>query len=175
MRRWRSFRLHIPVLFVFVLMRAASTVLSLNDLLFLLRPVCFLIHLLTGSSPVFIEGEGYLFSDLNIIIGLSCSGYTFWSLCFLVIAFSVMRITKTMVRVAILIPIAILLSYLLTIVVNTIRILISIYTQEIGNLILSKQPHFLIHEITGTLVYILSLLLIFMLISSLLKKTPHLQ
>ncbi len=173
MRYWKSYLLYVPVLFVFIVMNAVLPLLSLNDLLILLKPVSSLINLFTGNHPVFIKDYGFHFSDLNIVIGASCSGYNFWALCFLLIAASFLKISKANFSVWIIIPLAILLSYVLTLLVNTIRIMISIYTQEIGDIVLTKRPHFLIHEITGTLVYVFSLFLIFLLISSFQKQISN--
>lgn len=171
MRYWKSYLLYVPVLIVFIVMKAVFSLLSLNDLLIFLRPVSSLINLLTGIQPVFIEDYGFHFSDLNIVVGVSCSGYNFWALCFLLVAVSLLKISRSIYRIWIIIPLAILLSYILTILVNTIRIMISIYTQEMGDVVLTKQPHLLIHEITGTLVYVISLSLIFILISSFQKQS----
>jgi exosortase K len=61
------------VLLVFIA-RKAYLFLELEDLEVLLLPSAMLIELITNSSFTFLQGTGYAFNDLGIIMDRSCGG-----------------------------------------------------------------------------------------------------
>lgn len=68
----------------------------------------------------------------------------------------------------IVIPLALIISYVMTIFANTSRIYASIVVQNQANNFLPKRPHLLLHNITGIVINLTLLILTYILIERLL-------
>lgn len=154
---------------VFISMKFGFTIADDTDMLFLLKPTDKLIGFLMGSTSVYLESEGYYHSNLNIYIGKSCSGFNFWGLSFLTFSYLVVNVLNKSIHKILSIPVALIVTYLVTIFVNTSRIYASIVVQnQTKNNFLNQQG--VIHESVGIITNLTFLILFYILIEKLTKN-----
>lgn len=160
--------------FIYIFFKYMYVFLDNDNLIFLLKPTAYLIEIITGTNFIFSSDSGFFYEQLNIIINKSCSGYNFWILSFLMLAFlSIKRFNNSIKKISAIL-IALLSTYILTIFVNTSRIYVSISIQKLANIHLQSRPHYLIHEIVGITVNLFFFILIYVLTDKLLtNKTSH--
>ncbi len=168
---------HIPYYIVavalFVLLKFGFTMATNGHLIFLLKPTDTLVGILTGSHSIFVSDQGYFHKQLHIVIDKSCSGFNFWMLSFLLITYIALRYLKKPMQRRCIIPIALLLAYIVTIVVNTSRIFVSIVVHSQAKNVLADQQE-LLHEAIGITTNLTFLILIYIFIDKFLnKKTLH--
>lgn len=123
-------------------------------LLFLLRPVSWLVHLFSNQPYSFVPGQGYYFPNGNLLINASCSGFNWLLLAYLLGVFAGLRFLRKPFPKIILLPILLPTAYLLCIVVNSMRIIFSIFITEQ----LAQHGSWL-HLVEGTFVYLSSLII----------------
>ncbi len=143
----------------------------IEQLRWLLYPTGYMLSWILSSTPEFIPQKGYLFNELNIILGKTCSGFTFLLLFIGLIYFrfhNYYTSPKSKFLFTLLILIA---AYPITIVMNVSRILIGILGQRIGDVFLTAQPHRVLHEWVGLFCYMAALVLIYKIVS--LYHTKH--
>jgi exosortase K len=157
---------------IFVLLKVGFKFAACKDLTFLLKPVDKLVGLLTGSHSVFIEDAGFFHEKLNIVIGKYCSGFNFWVLCFLVFAYLALKYFNKRLQKILNIPIALIFAYLLTIFVNTSRIIASVVVQNHVKKYL-PIPHSIIHEAIGIITELSFLVLAYYLAEYFLKQRGY--
>ena len=153
---------------LFILLKFAFTFADNDNLIFLLKPTNKLVEILTGSQSVYLADNGYLHAGLNILINKSCSGFNFWLLSFLVFTYLALKYFEKPLHKFLTIPAALLSAYLLTVFVNTSRIITSIVVQNLTKNILANQQH-LVHETVGIVTYLSFLVLAYYLTEKLLK------
>ncbi|MFN8360910.1 MAG: exosortase K [Candidatus Kapaibacterium sp.] len=146
---------------LFLLLKFGYTFAGNDDMRFLLAPTDTVVGILTGSHSVYASDTGYYHSSLNILIEKSCSGFNFMLLCFGLLTFVLLRPTHRPARKSLSLPLALGISYLLTIFVNASRITTAILVQREANRFLSDRPHFLLHEIAGVLTHLTFLIIIY--------------
>src|SRR4051812_14082121 len=78
---------YIGIIAAFLLLKQLYKSANNNDLQFLLAPTNYLIKTFCGTSPTYSNALGYYYSNINITIEKSCSGFNFWILCFAMLAF----------------------------------------------------------------------------------------
>ncbi len=133
-----------------------------NSMLFILKPLNKIVNLLTNTSSILLPDSGYYNNTLNIIINRSCSGFNFLLIFFVMISFRLFKYFKTTYQKIIAIPILLICSYIVTIFVNSSRILLSLKTSLILNSQNITLPWF--HLIQGVFVYLFFLILIYTII-----------
>lgn len=154
---------------LFILLKFAYKQAGSNELSFLLYPTNKIVSVLTGSHSVFKSGEGYHYEQLNIVIDKSCSGYNFWLLCFLMLAFlSVKYVNKNMHKLYAL-ALSFILAYLFTILVNSSRIFTSIIIQRV-NLTVVQQNEAMVHQIIGIITNLTFLIIIYLIAEKTINK-----
>ncbi|MEP5340521.1 MAG: exosortase K [Algibacter sp.] len=127
-----------------------------NDMItFLTKPTNRVVSFITNRTPIYNSEIGFYYQNLNITIDKSCSGFNFWMLLFLLLFFSTLKIIESDRIKMLLFPVTLLISYLLTLFVNTSRILISLFIEKNTSL----NYHWL-HQAEGVFIY-LSFLIIF--------------
>ena len=101
---------------------------SSDDLVWILAPTAYLVQM-TGDITFEREtGKGYVNSKNNIIIAPSCSGVNFMIIVFcLSVYIGIKKIRRTPIQFLWLV-LSIVSSYLYTLIVNTFRISLSIYS-----------------------------------------------
>jgi len=152
---------------IFILLKFGFTLADNDHLIFLLKPTDTLVGLLTNSQSVYFADCGYYHTELNILINKSCSGFNFWILSFFVFTYLATKYIEKPLLKTLAIPTALVGAYLLTIFVNTSRILASIIVQNLTKNILTNQQH-LVHEIVGIITNLSFLVLAYFLTEKLL-------
>ena len=152
---------------LFILLKFAFTLANNDNLVFLLKPTDKLVGLLTNSQSAYLADSGYYHTELNILIDKSCSGFNFWILSFLVFTYLAIKYLDKPLHKILSIPTALAGAYLLTVFVNTSRILASIVVQNLTKNILSNQQY-LVHETVGIITNLSFLILVYYLAEKLL-------
>lgn len=138
---------------VFIVLKLFFKNANPQELLFLLKPVSYLLELTTGHKNCYIHDQGFYFQSLNIIVSKACSGFTFLLLSMVLTICLLLKYCGNCKEFFKKLVIGLLFSYLLTILVNTTRILSLIW--------LSKERTFssginttYSHEMLGALIYL---------------------
>ncbi len=158
---------------LFILLKFGFKFADNNDLIFLIKPTDKLVGLFTGSHSVFLSDRGYFHEYLNIIIDKSCSGFNFWVLCFLLIIYQTVKYFDKTLSKILTIPAALIGAYILTILINTSRIIASIIVQEQAIHFLPERPHLILHEAVGIVINLTFLVLTYLLIEKLFIHKRH--
>ena len=125
-----------------------------DALLFLLQPISQLVHLISNQHYTFLPAEGYYFPNGNILISADCSGFNWLLLAYLIGIFAGLRFLKKPFYKIPLLPVLLLISYVLSLLVNSTRILFSIILMETLD-----QHSTWLHLAEGTFIYLSSLIL----------------
>jgi len=167
-----SFKLmnHMAIIACFVLFKISYTYASTDDLLVLLKPVNYIVSYMAGVRSVY-TGNGFYFSDFNILINKSCSGFNFMLIAFIVFYYQLSKLSR-LPRERLMASFAsFAIAYLVTIMVNSSRIVSSILVQSsITDL---GTYHGIIHECIGILNNLTFLILTYALIETLISKKRH--
>ncbi len=158
---------------IFILLKFIYTLSTTNHLIFILKPTSALIGLITNSKGEFITESGYLHQKLAILINKSCSGFNFWILCFTMLAFLTFQFLEKKIYKIIALPILLFMTYILTVSVNTSRILFSIFIDNtIKNMTGYTKTNWL-HQAEGVFIYLSFLIIIYLCFNFILKKIRH--
>jgi len=144
-----------------------------NELLFLFSPVSKVIQLVSGYSYSIMLDGSFGFSELNIIIDKSCSGFNLFALCFILLScLMVQHFDKTVQHISALV-IAGIVAYFFTIAVNATRILVSISLEEQIASLFSIESN-IAHTLIGITNNLSFLILIYLIAENfLIKLTSH--
>ncbi|SDJ75513.1 exosortase K [Pedobacter sp. ok626] len=153
---------------LFGIFKIAYTQMDANDLFFILLPTDKIISVLTNSPGTFLNDLGFLHQDLNILIEKSCSGFNFLILSFIIGYFISLNHFHNRGGKYLLIPLSLLLSWILTLFVNTSRIIIAILLNKLIKPQLQVGPW--LHQAEGTFVYLFFLILFYKTQNYLLTK-----
>lgn len=129
-----------------------------DEIYFLLWPVDHFVQLFSGTPSTYNTIQGFFFSNLNITIDKSCSGFNFWMIAFLVFYYSLVNNAHHLKTQLLTLPISLLLAYISTLIANSARILSLLIIEQ--KLQLINQS---LHQGVGAFIY-LSFLVIFYLI-----------
>lgn len=144
-----------------------------NALIWILAPTSRWVSILSGIRFEYIMHEGYINHFYHFLIAPSCSGIRFMLLTFLMLVFSFLYQIKTRWKGYLWFIFSALFAYMSTIFVNGIRITAAIYIpihlQDLRLMNGWLNPDRL-HTIIGTLIYFLSLCIIYSLASVILSK-----
>lgn len=153
---------------IFACLRFAFSFLDTEMMQFLLMPTNKLIEVIVGSNGEYIDGVGYFHSQLNIVINKSCSGYNFWLIGFLMASFVLIKSQK--INFLLTIPLALVISYMVTILANVSRIAGYILLMK------GKLPQYIdpngtwLHQMEGIFVYLSFLILFFLTLNYTITK-----
>ena len=143
-----------------ILFKYLFTIADNDSLFFLLKPTDIFIEILTATKSVYLANSGYYHEKLNIIIDKSCSGFNFWLICFVMLIYLFLKYSDKNLRKFLAIPIALFISYLLTLFVNTSRIFASIIIQNQTKSIQENWQH-IIHEAIGIITNLTFLIIVY--------------
>lgn len=136
-----------------------------DELLWLLAPAVRWVKLLSGITFVYEPGVGYISHAVRFIIAPSCSGICFLMICIMTLVFSFVRRMRTWRGAFAWTVCSLGASWLFTVLVNGVRIVLSIRIPQAlegvlaGGLLTSER----LHTVIGTSVYFMSLLLLWQL------------
>jgi exosortase K len=155
---------------IFLAFKFSYTVAGNDNLYFLLKPTDGIVSLVSGSQSSFGIEQGFFHPSLHIIIDKSCSGFNFWILCFIMSLFTSFQYLNTRGWKVASFGICLVASYLLTILVNSSRILISVFLLRVDPEIMTRYSW--MHEAQGTFIYFSFLVLFYFMINRLYSKLP---
>lgn len=158
---------------LFIVLKFGYTIANTNDLIFLLKPTDKLVGLLTSSKSVYFADKGFYYQNLNIIIEKSCSGFNFLLLCFSMISILALKYVRNSLYKALIIPVALLSAYLMTIFVNASRIFASIVLQHQTNSFMPKNSQLVVHETIGIITNLSFLVLGYYLLERFFKNKTN--
>lgn len=137
-----------------------------EELLWILAPTVGWVRVFSGISFTYVPEVGYVNDVLRFIVTPSCSGVQFLIILILMLIYSFSHRMGTTKRGLIWSLYAVAGAYLYTIVINGIRITLSIYLPRIlqrGGIVLDWEAQKQLHTIIGTSVYFIFLLLCYQL------------
>ena len=144
---------------IIFLLKWSYTTAGPGDLQVLIRPVAGLVSLITGAAGEYGE-KGCYYAHLNIVIDKSCSGFNFLILCYGMLASlaipSVSGVRAKMLAVILALPGALLL----TVLVNSARILSVYFVQQLSGAF-REHPATWLHQAAGAFIYLFFLMLIY--------------
>ncbi len=140
---------------------------SVEALAFILFPVTKIIEWTTGNSSTHQTGEGYLFSNLNIIISKSCSGFNFLLLCSVMLLVHFITNSKASSSNVLITITLLVTSYLSTLLANCSRIVCSLKIEQQNQNIISAD---LLHTSIGIFTYFSFLVATYLLVDHLYFK-----
>ena len=129
---------------------------SVNDLRWILAPTTFLVELITGMQFRFESNAGYLSEDRTFLIAQPCSGMNFLIIAFAMLAIAKLWRDRTVSWLYL--PIALLVSYLTTLIANATRIVIALELRKYD----LGYDYEDVHLVEGIVVYFGFLLLLFL-------------
>ncbi len=153
---------------------------SVNQLRWILTPTTRLVEFVTGRTFTFESYAGYMSSDHTFLIATSCAGVNF-----LITAFLLLSLRRLWLDVGesrkrsrflkggwIYLPVAAVLSFVATVVANTVRISIALQMQQARSSFgfLNAEQ---LHRIEGILVYFGFLLLLFVVSEKTMFRTKR--
>ena len=141
-----------------------------DDLIWVLRPTAFLTE---SFSNIHFEREtntGFVNCDHQIIIAPSCAGINFMIIVFCLSAFSGLDKMKGSRYKNLWLGLSLIFAYFYTLLVNTIRIIISIHSYEKG-LFQSLLTAENIHRLEGILIYFICLYVFYVLLEKVIDLT----
>lgn len=163
----RDYIHYLAVFSIFILLRWAYAKSSLEDLSFILAPTNAIVETLVGSKAVFIEDEGYWYPTLNILIEKSCSGVNYSLICFLMLACLVLKYSRNPIAKGVAIGASLGIAYLLSLLVNGIRIYNSIWVLNVD---FPPVQHPMFHEAVGIANNLTFLIIIYLLTERILSN-----
>lgn len=165
-----------PLLLPILLLTAAFAVkwwyrtASMEDLAFMLRPVAAMVSMITGEVYSVVDGSGYYFPDLHVLIDRSCSGVNFMIITAATFSFLLVRRPRAGCISPLLAIVATFGSYGLTLFVNSSRIITMVHFQRLG---IQMGPT--VHEALGVFFFLVALLSASLLLDRTLTRTHHAQ
>ncbi len=143
------------LMFVFAIKYHYSIATS-DDLEWILKPTSRLVGLILNKPFIKESCSGYVNWECNIIIAKSCAGINFFITAFCMNTFIPLKSTNILLKKIQFIIKQIIIVYIFTILVNTIRIIISIYIlkADIYSGWLTKTE---VHKFTGIIIFFTSL------------------
>lgn len=155
MKSLKNIFYYILGILIFVSLKLAFSNADNDQIIFLIKPLNHMVSLLTESIATYNNQIGFFHQKLNITIDKSCSGFNFWMLSFIMLFFTVLKQIKKGLYKFLMIPFSLLITYTLTLFVNTSRILVSLFIEK------TTQLNYLwLHQAEGVFIY-LSFLIIF--------------
>lgn len=142
---------------------------SVESLRWILAPTAKVVSLVTDTPFSYQYGEGFVNLDSKVIIAKACAGINFMIILLMMISIPVLGKLPRKRQQILYLGGAMILSWLLTILVNTLRITLSmeLFQLSIYNEIITKA---LVHRIAGIAVYFSSLLVIYPLVMSVVDR-----
>lgn len=163
---------YIAAALIFIVLKFGFRLLDTKSLLFLLTPVSIVVEIATGTKAVYSPESGYYFKSLNIAIDKSCTGYNFGLLCFLMLYSLILKFCRTVFQKAGVLMVSMGMAFLLTILVNSCRIISSIAVAKLNSSSLFMDEH-LAHQAVGILINLSFLILIYLSLNLILIKKQH--
>lgn len=139
-----------------------------DDLKLFIQPTSQIVSIVQNESFTH-NGDGFYFPSLNVLIDKSCSGFNFFVIGLCVFASIVPYHLLTKRQCIVLMCSLLVITYTLTICVNTSRIVVAMFMLKLEPSVpWITQPW--VHEAEGALVYLFALLGAYLIITHYLNK-----
>ena len=146
------------ILLIAYVLKSFYSTASVNDLRWILAPTTFLVELITGRQFTFESQAGYMSTDHTFLIAASCSGVNFLIISLMVLSLgTIWREWPRAIEWKAL-SIAAFVAYGSTVVANTTRIVVALYSQNVE---MNWLSHDELHRIQGIVIYFGFLLAVF--------------
>ncbi len=145
------------------------TYLSIDYLLFILKPVASLVEKAMNSPFDYYPELGYVSDKLSVVIGRECAGINFFIVIFLMLTISFAAKVRGRKDKPLLMTYFLAVSYIVTIIANASRIITSILVLRLGIAADIKQA-VLLHQSVGVIFYFVYLACTYYLFSYLIKR-----
>lgn len=155
---------------IFIGTKYFHSVANAEDLRFLLYPVSLGVSWITGTEFQPLNNGSYLFETLDIVIDASCAGFGFLTVSILAFGFLPLKNPKNITYLMLSLLVVFACAYGLTVIVNVIRIVSTLYIQPIL-VDFFPQHQQLIHESIGVFIFLFFLFLTYILLDHQLNKT----
>lgn len=139
------------------------------SLVFILAPITKIVSIFHGSEFIFENGLGFFSTQLGITINKSCAGINFMLVVYSMLSFSYIHRCESLRRKVIYFIAIFPISYLMSLLTNSFRIIVSITMQRLSFLDDWTSPE-VIHNLTGMFIFICFLFLLNYVFSTILKK-----
>lgn len=150
---------------LFIVLKFSFAYADNDGVLFLTQPTNSVVSLITDSDARYSNEVGFYHEELNIVIDKSCSGFNFWILIFLIFLFTALKTIQAKRLKSLAFVLILIGAYLITIMVNSSRILTSMILNEtVGN------QYAWMHQAEGAFIYFSFLILFYVLFNYSLKK-----
>jgi exosortase K len=150
------------VLLAACLLKRYYSVATADELAWLLGPTAALVEQASGHRFVREEGLGYLSSELSLVIAPVCAGINYLIVAFLALTFGFLGRMRTPSKKFGWVVGSALLAYAATLVVNAVRIALSV---ALGRW---SSPD--LHRVEGIVVYLSSLLILYLAVDEILGR-----
>ena len=151
-------------LVVFLLLKGWRSGVGVEELRFLLMPTDVVVRGITGAGSWWMVGEGYYYPELDVLLNAGCAGFTFFTICFLVLLAGVPgRWLRWWV-----LPLCLLVAWPCAVLANAARIVCILTFRDVVPLMMTDG---IVHEAQGALVYLVFLVLIYLTVRRLLTPT----
>jgi exosortase K len=131
-----------------------------DDLLWMLTPTAQLVGVVTGATFTLQPGEGYFSRDNLFLIEKSCAGINFMIAAFAMLVFAFRHRVGSLVTAASVLGVSLLASYATAVVVNAVRIAISMWLAA-HTAVLPTVSASDVHRFEGIVVYFGGLVLLY--------------
>ena len=138
------------------LLKAYYSGAASEDLIWIIGPVARFVELFSDLNFVHEPGYGWVDVEHDVVIAPACAGVNFYIIAFCMSAFQLTHRVQPLTRTLTKIMSAGLLSYIIAIVANVLRILLATYFHDI-DLHSSWLSSETVHRIVGTCVFYLLL------------------
>lgn len=163
----KNMAFYLGAIFIFVVLKFLYSNFNTAELFVLLKPTTVFIDVLTGAESIYMEDKGFFYESLNIIINKSCSGYHFLGLCFVMLSFLSIKYFDSNLQKTMILVFAFLGAYIITIFVNSSRIIASLFFQK--NLFhATDNLQGIVHESIGLITNLSFLILTYLIVEKIL-------
>lgn len=161
---------YIPGALLLLVFKWFVSIADAGNLDFILKPTTLWVSLLTGLDFIAMDTIGYVNHEIQAAINVSCSGANFMIITFAVTFFLFLHVIHNKTLRILWLPISIAIAYCSTIIVNGMRIALSIYmlNLEFYNNWLTYDR---LHRILGIGIYITATYLLYLILNNLLSKS----
>lgn len=155
---------HLPQLIVAAVAAAAIKLFysssSVDELGWILGPTARLVELASSVRFTFESGAGYMSADRTFLIAASCSGVNFMIAAFLMLSVEWLSSRLTARAGWAFLPAMLAVSYLTTVIVNAVRIMVALQLRSIDPEVVWLDAEQL-HRVEGIVVYFGALVVLF--------------
>lgn len=172
--RFFNIALYLTAIILIISIRIFYSNANANDLLFVLRPIKWIVSVFHNGVFTYNEILGYACNELGVIIGASCAGINFMLILFAMLCFTYIHYIKSPLHKIMYFVSLLPITYLLGTLINSFRIIVSITIQKVGFLTKFTSPE-VVHNLTGMLIFVCFLLIINYIFSKLLMKDRYID